>query len=174
MPSPIGHAIGAVAAALPAAGRESPVRWRAMVWLAAFGMAPDLDLLFGRHSMETHSVGAAVIAAALAACCRLPVAATRGRVFVATLLAWLSHPLFDALGTDTSEPIGVMLLWPFSSEHVAFVPVFDAVSRRYWLPGFVERTMLAIARELVILAPLLLASWWWTGRRGSALRRGQS
>ena len=168
MPSPLGHALGALAAGGPIAGLSGPGVWRRVAWLAAAGMAPDLDLLVGRHSMETHSVGAALIAGALAAWWRVPVARTRAGIFMAVALAWLSHPLLDMLGADTSEPIGVMLFWPFSTGHVAWVSVFDPISRRYWLPGFVERTVLAVGRELLILGPAVLAGWWVTRRRQAA------
>ena len=47
--------------------------------------------------------------------------------------------LFDWLGSDDFPPLGVMALWPFSSDFLfANAYVFDAISRRYWLPGFVE------------------------------------
>lgn len=163
MPSPVGHALGAVAAGWLAAGtgadRQTMVRRG--LWLAAIGIAPDLDLLIGRHSAETHSVGAALIAGTVAAAMRWPVAATRARIFVAVALAWLSHPVLDWLGTDTSAPYGVMLLWPFSREHfTASVDLFDAISRRWWQPDFVVRTLAAVAREVVILGPIALACWY--------------
>jgi membrane-bound metal-dependent hydrolase YbcI (DUF457 family) len=150
--------LGAVAAGWlagrPAAERR--VRWRQVALLAAIGIAPDLDLLIGRHSMETHSVGAAALVGALAAWRRWPVASTRTRIFAAVFLAWLSHPLFDTLALDTSTPLGVMLFWPFSREHLQTGwSVFAAISRRYWLDGFVSYTLLAIAREVIILAPLV-------------------
>ena len=96
-----------------------------------------------------------------------PLAAGRARIFLAAALAWLSHPLLDALGHDTSVPIGIMLFWPLSTEHVSAIPIFDAISRRYWMPGFVERTVLAVGRELLILGPVTLAAWWLAGRRPS-------
>lgn len=131
------------------------------LWLAAIGVAPDLDLLVGRHSAETHSIGAAVIVAAVAAAMRWPVAATRARIFIAVAVAWISHPILDWLGTDTSPPYGVMMLWPFSREHFdASVDLFDAISRRWWQPDFVARTVAAVAREVVILGPIAVAAWY--------------
>jgi membrane-bound metal-dependent hydrolase YbcI (DUF457 family) len=166
--------LGAVAAGWlagrPADGRRA--RWRQVAILAAIGIAPDLDLLVGRHSMETHSIGAAVLVGVLAAWRRWPVASTRSRIFAAVLLAWLSHPLFDILALDTSTPLGVMLFWPFSREHLQTGwSVFAAISRRYWLDGFVSYTLLAIAREVIILLPpLLLILIGWRRRRVSSGR----
>jgi len=35
-----------------------------------------------------------------------------------------------------------------------------AISRRYWLPGFIQHNLLAIAREVAILAPIAALLWW--------------
>jgi len=166
MPSPIGHALGALAVGWAASG---PAPRRALVsrslWIAAFGLAPDLDLLVGRHSMETHSLGAAVMAGVLAAYFRWPLASTRWRIFLTACLAWMSHPLLDSLGADTSPPFGVMMLWPFSREHLMFETIFMPISRRWWLEGFFAGNLLAAVREVAILGPVAVVSWWWTQRR---------
>jgi len=175
MPSPVGHALGAVATGwiigrFPVPGSGFPVpmhpspsrraRLTQAALLAAVGVAPDLDLLVGRHSMESHSIGVAVLVGALAAWGRWPVAATRLRIFFAVGLAWLSHPLLDMLALDTSAPLGVMFFWPFSTAHLQTgTSVFAAISRRYWLEGWVRYTALSVAREIVILAPLAWLAW---------------
>ena len=144
MPSPVGHAIGALAAGWATAGRvERRTALRGALILAGVGVAPDLDLLIGRHSMETHSVGAAVMVASLAAWQRWPVASTRVRIFLTIAVAWFTHPLLDAHGADGSAPYGVMMFWPFSREHISLVSVFDPISRRWWLPGFLTNNLLA-------------------------------
>ncbi len=168
MPSPIGHSLGALATGWLAAGPARPRR--ALVTQAALltliGLAPDLDLLIGRHSMETHSIGAAVLAGALAAWLRLPIATSRRGIFLSASLAWLSHPILDMLALDTTAPLGVMFLWPFTSEHVQTGwSVFAAISRRYWVEGFVAYTVLAVLRELAILAPILAVAWFSRGSR---------
>jgi inner membrane protein len=165
VPSPVGHALGALAvgwATSGLAGKGAIVK-RSLI-IAALGLAPDLDLLIGRHSMETHSVGAAVLAGAVAAAFRWPIAATRLRIFVTAALVWSTHPVLDALGADTSPPLGVMMFWPFSREHVMFETVFHPISRRWWLPGFVTGNLEAIARELVILGTAALVAWLLTSR----------
>jgi inner membrane protein len=163
MPSPIGHCLGAVAAGWlvgrPAASKV--MLWKQAAILAAIGVAPDLDLLIGRHSMETHSVGAAALVGALAAWRRWPLAASRIGIFLTASLAWLSHPLLDMLSPDSTAPLGVMFLWPLTSEHMQTGwSVFAAISRRYWMEGFVAYTSLAVLREVVLLAPILGIAWF--------------
>src|SRR5690606_37892660 len=128
MPSPVGHALGGLIAGaiFQPNGVRPVVRRLALVMGAA--VAPDLDFLWGRHSMETHSVGAAMLAGCVV------LAWTRGRAWrlaLAVAVAWSSHVLFDWLGSDTTPPLGVMALWPFeSSYYFADAFVFEAISRR--------------------------------------------
>ena len=70
-------------------------------------------------------------------------------------MAYASHTLLDWLGTDSSPPIGIMALWPFSHRYFeSSWHIFMAISRRYWLPEFWIFNTLALARELAILLPL--------------------
>ena len=139
MPSPVGHALGGViVGAALAAVRQSHATERprgalavgpdCAAGVAAAAIAPDLDFLWGRHNMETHSLGAAVLAALAV------LLWTRGRgVRLAAIvgLAWASHVLFDWLGSDNTPPLGVMALWPLSNTfYFADAFVFDAISRR--------------------------------------------
>jgi len=189
MPTPLGHALGAIAAGWLVGGRLWP-GWHATVFVprlrpvtdalgqtrrafdvnltnrgmaaalyAAVGLAPDLDLLVGAHSTYTHSVGAVGLAflAAFAA-------SKRPRVAGAIAAAWASHLLLDWLGSDTSPPIGIMALWPFTREHYqSSFYIFEAVSRRYWLPEqFVWWNAKAVLKEVLILGPLAGVSYWIT------------
>jgi hypothetical protein len=140
----------------PRLGRGAAV---AGLTYAAVGVAPDLDLLVGSHSTYTHSVGAVGI---------FFVAAWgitgRPRLAAAVAAAWASHLLLDWLGSDTSPPIGIMALWPFSREHYqSSFYVFDAISRRYWLPEqFVWSNLKAALKEVLILGPVVAVSYWMT------------
>ncbi len=166
MPSPVGHALGALAVGWVASGpasRDTLITRSA--WIAALGMAPDLDLLIGRHSMETHSFGAALLVGAVAATIRLPVASTPLRIFLTATLAWSTHPILDSLGADGSVPLGVMMFWPLSRAHVMLAPFFDPISRRWWLDGFISHNLLAAAREVALLGPLAAIAWLATQRR---------
>ena len=135
----------------------------AVVACAIAGVAPDLDFLWGRHNMETHSLGAAILAGAIAWAWKKD-----ARLALAVTLAWTSHVLFDWLGSDTTPPLGVMALWPISSEYYfsnAFL--FEAISRRYWLDNFITHNVWAVIREVLILGPplALVTAFRWPGRR---------
>ena len=171
MPSPIGHGL----ASLILGGR--PGRRRAdvarAVLLVAIGVAPDLDLLWGRHGMETHSVGMALIVAfvlayALRVRTVLGVRTNLG-AFVLVTAVWFAHPLLDALGEDSSPPYGVMMWWPFSQRHViASFAVFDSIYRAYWKSDFWSHNAVAAAKEIAILAPIAAVVWFWRRRRDRA------
>ncbi len=170
MPSPVGHALGGalvgavlapwgswrVAGLVPtlvAAGR-SPL----VAAAAAAACLPDLDFAWGRHNMETHSLGAAVAAGLLV----WLLSGGRGRrLALAVTLAWASHVLFDWLGSDDTPPLGVMALWPLSSTFFfADAFVFEAISRRYWLANFWRHNLWAVATETAMVAPALAAVVW--------------
>jgi membrane-bound metal-dependent hydrolase YbcI (DUF457 family) len=134
------------------------------VTLALIGSAPDLDLLIGRHSNETHSLGVAVVIATLAALWRWPVAASRARIFVVVLAAWMTHPLLDAFGEDTSPPLGIEAFWPMTTAHfIAPHAVFTSIYRQWRESGFFAHNLYAMLRELLILGPLAVAVGWWRG-----------
>ena len=168
MPSPVGHALGGLAAGWLVAGATAvrapansgrlnpahPAVSRAALF-CLLGIAPDLDLLVGAHSTYTHSLGAVVIVGLAA------LAVTRQALLsAACAAAWGTHVLFDWLGADSSLPLGIMALWPFTNEfYQSPVTVFMAISRRYWLPGFYAHNTLAVARELLILSPLVWIVW---------------
>jgi membrane-bound metal-dependent hydrolase YbcI (DUF457 family) len=160
MPSPIGHALGgALLGGLVAGQPPAPARprWREAVVFSALGLAADLDFLVGQHSQYTHSVAAAAVVGVIA------LAATRGRArwALAAAVAYASHILLDALGHDTTPPIGVLAFWPFSQQfYQTDLHLFMAISRRYWLPGFLAHNLMAVAWELVVLGPLTALVWW--------------
>ena len=165
MPSPVGHALAGLATGWVIRGNrldQANGRREALLF-AGLGALADVDLLFGMHSGPTHGVGAAVLAGA---CAWLPWIHVTGRsrmtLAVACTLAYGSHALLDWLGSDTSPPIGIMALWPFSREHYeSSVHLFLAVSRRIWQPEkFWMQNLFALLRELLILVPPLLLIGW--------------
>jgi hypothetical protein len=148
------------------------VRHAAVAVVAA--VAPDLDLLLrfvdGRnhHQAESHSIGAALLAAAAVALgARMagwPHALGLGLVAGA---GWGSHLLLDYLGRDTHPPIGLPLLWPFAPGYFKFPwPLFMDIGRTLsW--HTVRHNALAVAWETVFMLAILLATgWWWRRRRG--------
>jgi len=132
-------------------------------------MLPDLDLLFSLHGQYTHSAGAALLVGVLG----WLVSGRDTRWGLAVVAAYASHVLFDWLGQDATPPIGIMALWPFSGEfYQSGHPVFMAISRRYWLPGFVAHNLRAVTWEVALLGP---ATWLvWAGRGGPRNDHGTS
>src|SRR5690606_9284075 len=69
-------------------------RLAALTLLAALACLPDVDFLWGRHNMETHSLGfAAIMGVAVYAWCQ------SARLAVAGALAVATHVVFDWLGS---------------------------------------------------------------------------
>jgi membrane-bound metal-dependent hydrolase YbcI (DUF457 family) len=173
MPSPVAHAlagyvVGASVAgpARPAAAGSAASFMRRMqqkgILFAALGCLPDIDFLFGTHATYTHSIGAIVIVAAALALVLRP-----WPLVLAGTLAYASHPFLDWLGRDTSPPLGIMVLWPFSTGHfMSPVPLITPVSRRYWLPNFWSHNLKVVTVEILIFGGLALAVHRW--RRGSS------
>ena len=172
MPSPVGHALGgAIVGLLVGApqrggrrGLDGQRAARSTPRVAAGAVArmqPDLDFLWGRHNMETHSLGAAVAAGVVAWLWRRG----QGRLALTVGLAWASHVLFDWLGSDDTAPLGVMALWPVTSAfYFAHAYVFEAISRRYWLDGFLAHNLWAVTTEVLMLGPVLAVAAWWRAR----------
>ncbi|HEX7019780.1 MAG TPA: metal-dependent hydrolase [Gemmatimonadaceae bacterium] len=160
MPTPVGHVLGGVAAGwllVPDAGRREVGSWRTAALLGFAGAAADLDLLTAAHRGPTHSLGAAVLAGLAAwVVARALTREGPARWGLAIAVAWASHVLLDALGTDTSPPLGVPAFWPVSDRwHESGLHVFGAISRRYWRREFWIGNTLAVLRELLVLAPLV-------------------
>jgi membrane-bound metal-dependent hydrolase YbcI (DUF457 family) len=168
MPTPVGHALGGLAAAwfAESISRKSSRTIPLAVACAAIAMTPDLDIPLGIHRTYTHSV------AAVAAVGLLSWLVLRGRTTMAARFAVIiaaaygSHLLLDWLGKDTSNPPGLMALWPFSSRfYISGFDVFGQVSRRYWKPDeFIVGNLKTLARELAILGPVTALAWFLRSR----------
>jgi LexA-binding, inner membrane-associated putative hydrolase len=168
MPSPVGHALAGYAVGTAIAGplrratkwsAHAGMRWRILLF-AGLACLPDVDFLFGTHATYTHSVGAIAIVAALLALSLRP-----WTLVVAGTLVYASHPFLDWLGRDTTPPIGIMVLWPFSTDHFMVpVPILTPVSRRYWLPNFWSHNLKVVTVELLVFGGLALAAHRWRGR----------
>jgi membrane-bound metal-dependent hydrolase YbcI (DUF457 family) len=142
--------------------------WLVVVgWCVVLACLPDVDFAWGRHNMETHSVGFALLVGLAV------FALTRSaRLATACTLAVATHVLFDWLGSDDSPPLGVTALWPLSDRfYFAEAYVFDAISRRYWLPGFIAHNAVAVLKEIAILAPPLAIVFLLRAKRLGWARR---
>lgn len=168
MPTPVGHAIGGLAAALltNSATRRAGLPPVVFAAAAAAAILPDFDILAGSHRTYTHSIGAVPIVWAIAWICLLR-APHKAAAATAVAAGYASHPMLDWLGKDTSSPPGLMVLWPFSSRfYMSGLDLFDEVSRRYWLLNeFILGNMRAVGWEVLMLLPVALAAWiYWSGR----------
>ena len=169
MPTPVGHAIGGLAAAflINATARRPRLTMPVLAASAALAVVPDLDILVGTHRAHTHSFGAIAAVGAVAWLVLRGRAADAGSWAAVLTAAYGSHALLDLLGRDTRIPRGLTVLWPFSDTYyMSSVSIFGEVSRRYWLPGeFIFGNLRALAWELVVLVPLLLLAWsFWSKR----------
>jgi hypothetical protein len=166
VPTPLGHLLGGFAAGWSVAGPPADHSGRARALaLGGLGMAADLDLLVGRHSQFTHSLGMTVLvgAAAIAWLARGRRHTARGVLVLAAAAAaaYGSHVLLDWLGQDATPPFGITALWPLTGRYyISGLDVFMGVSRRPWLPGHAWYDLLAVTREVTVLAPVALAAWW--------------
>jgi hypothetical protein len=162
---------GAVPWAAPWTALRAALRDRRTWLFALLGPLADIDFLFGIHSRQTHSIGAVVVVLVLAWAWAhrkrgRPDPFFGWRFAVACACAYGSHVLFDWMGNDTTPPIGIMALWPLTDGfYQSQLFVFEAISRRYWLAGFWTHNLLAVAREVVIVAPAVALLWWWRVRR---------
>jgi len=183
MPSPIGHALGGVAAAwsaelIPAAESAGPIPTISTgltLVCAVLGAAPDLDLLVpGLHRTVTHSVGAIIFTTIIAAGVTGWVTRKSGwktsavfRIAAICGAAYASHILLDWLGSDTNPPFGIQALWPFSHQwFIAPWTIFPMTERRsFFSLAAITTNVKAVGVEVLILGPVVLALGWARSRR---------
>jgi len=161
MPSPIGHALGAVAVvwAVDLVERR-PSSDRLIIACALLATTPDLDLLWpGSHRAATHSVTADLLVMMIAAAVTGQV--TRWRTTLRCGAAYASHLLLDWLGADSFPPRGIQLLWPFSDAwYISDWDLFRQTARQHFLtPAIIRQNVLAVCQELAILVPILVVIW---------------
>ncbi len=176
MPTSIGHALAGVAAAWAADVMPGRRAWRtappAAPWFqragngltlacATLAVLPDADLLFHTHRSYSHSIGAvmavALVAAGTAARRDRPIA----RVAAMCAAAYATHLLLDWLSVDVVQPRGIQALWPFTSQwYISEWNLFRQTERRGFLslPTIWMNTQAAL-QELLILAPITAAIW---------------
>src|SRR5947208_1074847 len=176
MPTSIGHALAGAAAAwsidlVPGrrAWRTAPpdASWyrRAGDGLtlvcAGLGAMPDADLLFRLHRTFSHSSGAAifvgVLAGVVAAFMKRPIM----RIAAMCAAAYGTHLLLDWLAVDLMPPYGIQALWPFSDAwYISPWIVFRQIERARLVSAATLRlNALAVAQELVVLAPIAIVTW---------------
>ena len=171
MPTPIGHALAGVAAGcLVGGGRAATLPTVQRGWsttrkfltdprVIAFGVLgalPDIDFLFGVHSAYTHSVGAIAVVGVVGGFAGSRVELRSG---AAAAAAYGSHVALDWLGSDAVAPIGIMALWPLSSEFFLSDRYwFMSVCREYWRAECWWHNALAVIHELFVLGSIAVGS----------------
>lgn len=168
MPSPVGHALGGLAAAfvVDSFARRPTLTLPLLAASAAMAVAPDLDILAGSHRTYSHSIGGVLIAG-LACWMVLRTRLSSPMAAAALTAAYASHLPLDWLSKDTSQPSGLTVLWPLKMQYYkSGWDVFGEISRRYWLPEeFVLGNLRAASWEFALLAPILLVVWSiWSAR----------
>jgi membrane-bound metal-dependent hydrolase YbcI (DUF457 family) len=174
VPSPLAHAVAGLAVHIATAPADQIASRRRALVTVGGALAPDLDLTWklvdgvNHHQAQAHSLGVGLLLAALVAA----VAAGRGAprplgLALAALAGWCSHLLLDLLNVDTSPPIGLMALWPFThayykSPWALFLDIGRTLNWRT-----VRHDTLAIGWEMLVLGLLLVAVWRVRARRRS-------
>ena len=168
MPSPVGHALGGVAAAfvVDALARRPSLTLPLLAASAALAVAPDLDILAGSHRTYSHSIGAVAIVGVVSWVV-LRARGSAGQGAAALTSSYASHLALDWMSKDTSYPSGLTALWPFTMAYYKCGwNLFGEISRRYWLPEeFILGNMRAGVWEIVVVGPLVFVAWAvWSGR----------
>ena len=167
MPSPVGHALGGLAAAfvVDALARRPRLTVPLLGAAVALAVSPDLDLLAGTHRTYTHSIGGAAV---VALACWLVLRARHGTGAGTALLtaAYASHLPLDWFSKDTRHPRGLTALWPFSDRYYQSPwPVFGETSRRYWRPEeFIVSNAMEAMLEVAVLLPVVVMAWMFWSR----------
>jgi membrane-bound metal-dependent hydrolase YbcI (DUF457 family) len=176
MPTSIGHAAAGIAAAWTADLIPGQRAWRTAprqaswyrragdgftLLCGALGAVADLDLVIHSHRGATHSIGAAIIAGLLAAAFALVARRPVMRVSLMSAAAYGTHVVLDWLGVDTYWPFGIQALWPFSARwYISGLDIFPQTERAQFLSAAaIQINLAAVAREMMILTPLLVILW---------------
>ncbi len=179
MPLPVGHSMmgyvlhetfGEKHSCLQA--RNKPLApWKALLLFVFLANLPDIDFLVGflvgepnlyhRHFLS-HSIGAAAIVGCIAALC---FCWRDWRRFTWHVLLfgsiYFSHVFLDAFSHDTSQPVGVPMLWPFSKDYIVSpVLLFLSVEKEGNGMNFVQNLFVmhniwAAVLEFLIFMPIV-------------------
>jgi len=176
MPTSIGHALAGAAAAWSVDLVPGRRAWRtappAASWhrragdgltlvCAMLAAVPDADLLFHIHRTFTHSIGAVLFVGIAAGAIAIVIGRPVVRVAAMCAAAYGTHLLLDWLAVDLMPPYGIQALWPFSDTwYISGWIVFQRIERgRLFSESTLRLNVLAVAREIAILAPIAIVIW---------------
>ncbi len=180
MPLPIAH--GMAGLTIYFWGREIRFfenRGLTLLFFAFIACLPDADFLPGwlqgnpnlYHTLWSHTVGAAVLVAALFAFGFSRKNGYFSRYFVIFFSLYYSHIILDFFNDDTRPPLGVMAFWPLSSTfYLSPFPLFDSVHKSSDSSTFVASVLslpnlVGAIKELIILSPVAGLSFFLKMRR---------
>jgi inner membrane protein len=157
---PLTHALAGATIAHLVAGER--LGRRALLIGAVAALAPDLDVLIRsdtdpllaieHHRGFTHSLAFVPVGASVVALLfwKWP----RRYVFLASLLAYATHPLLDAMTT-----YGTQLFWPFSRMRTGLdiISIIDPLFTLIWIVAFAAAYA---ARRRVVAAAAVAAAVW--------------
>ena len=173
MPSPIGHTLAGLA--VLAGHRRLALRIKTAAMVILLANLPDFDFLLGfavgvpnRYNHHfTHSFIFVIVAGFFAAFVCAKKNSTHFRDYaVLFLVTGFLHVILDLFAVDTSAPYGAPIFWPFSSDYyIAPISLFTDIKRSasmqgFWSSLFSVHNMVAIGREVVLLAPISLVLLW--------------
>ena len=178
MPTPLAHALAGTAVYLSASRggrrRKDLVLFAATVVAACFAdLDFGLNFLTGEnyHHYFTHSVAfASLFTIGAYFFSRLRKRVAPGRDAWILGLAYLTHIFLDVFSKDTSAPYGLELWWPFSDTFtIAPFTVFNNIWRGTLQQLLSLHNWLAVAREVLVVGPVVLVFyyWWWRQHRQS-------
>lgn len=171
MTTPVGHTLFAFIINLtaPRKGRKESLLLFGVLVLAA--LVPDFDyfpVLWGdftlanlNHQGFTHSVFFALLASvALAYVASWLGCGKPARLFPFVFSASLSHLLLDYLTFDGRDPVGIMLLWPFSDARFnSPVSVFGGIIKGSFSEIVSAHNVGVVLQEVLVLAPVAFLVW---------------
>lgn len=170
MPLPIGHSLMGYAIH-DTTSVDRRFSWKTLLLFAFIANLPDLDFLPGllvgeanlyhRHFLS-HSLGAALVFGLLAGgFCHFVQKKNFATHFALFSLLYFSHVFLDYFSLDHSNPKGVPMFWPLTTEYFASpFPVFMSVmksneSGRFFQSLFVAHNFEVAIWELLVFIPIL-------------------
>lgn len=171
MTTPVGHSlIGLIVFLItPHSGRREALVIFVIMMIAA--LAADVDLfpmLWGDlttakalHQHITHSLAFTALAGLFLAflAARITKRAFLGLLPFFVAASW-SHLLLDYFTLDTREPVGIMLLWPFSDARFnSSFPLFGGFSKSSFGDIFSWQNAGVVLGEIAVLAPVVIVVW---------------
>lgn len=179
MPLPLGHSLMGYTIAASSRFKLSPNMWMNIFIFALLANLPDIDYLPGflagfpnrYHHHEIHSLGFAALMGLIAGLVYLRMRGKFWACFLPVFFAVSSHLLLDLLTEDFSDPRGMMLFWPLSSEFYDFSwKIFKSVDKSnqssdFFISLFTLHNLRVVLIEFAIMLPLALLVTFMQRRR---------